>query len=48
MGLRDKFEDMMASFRPKPRHLGGGIGSGHGMVANDDVSNDLPIELKDV
>jgi hypothetical protein len=41
MGLRDKFEDMLASFRPKSRGLGGGIGSGHGMVPNDDVSSEL-------
>ena len=41
MGLRDKLEDMLASFRPKSRGLGGGIGSGHGMVASDDVSCEL-------
>ena len=45
MGLRDKLEDMLASFRPKSRGLGGGIGSGHGMVASDDVSCELWILL---
>lgn len=39
MGLSDRLDDILASFGPKSRGLGGGIGSGHGMVADDDVSH---------
>ena len=44
MGLSDKLDDILASFGPKSRGLGGGIGSGHGMVADDDVSIDHKLE----